>query len=132
MIANKYYRRFTDLSRYHLEVATNSIEMLRHFRLGSRKKWRSMVTTSSCATYQEFYDILLQIEDSENMPSESEKEEKDGNQKKDDKGVIIGTVVGSVGEAVADAILVVKWGIGLSIVLRISRGPNSLPYHHHC
>ncbi|KAB2608601.1 S ribonuclease [Pyrus ussuriensis x Pyrus communis] len=45
-----------------------------------------MATTTHCDTYQEFYEILLRIEDSENMPSESEEEEKDGNQKKDDKG----------------------------------------------
>ncbi|KAB2612156.1 S ribonuclease [Pyrus ussuriensis x Pyrus communis] len=45
-----------------------------------------MATTTPCDTYQEFYEILLRIEDSENMPSESEEEEKDGNQRKDDKG----------------------------------------------
>ncbi|KAM2828127.1 hypothetical protein PS2_033960 [Malus domestica] len=86
MTANEYYRRFTDLSRYHPEVAANPVEMLCCFRLGTRKKWRSMATTTSCATYQEFYEILLRTEDSENMPSESEEEENDGNQKKDDKG----------------------------------------------
>ncbi|KAB2630918.1 S ribonuclease [Pyrus ussuriensis x Pyrus communis] len=60
--------------------------MLRRFRLGTRKKWRSMTTTTHCDTYQDFYEILLRIEDSENMPSESDEEEKDGNQKKNDKG----------------------------------------------
>ncbi|XP_068315030.1 uncharacterized protein [Pyrus communis] len=83
--ANEYNRRFTDLSRYYLKVATNPVEMLRRFRLGTKKKWRSMVTTTHCASYQEFYEILLRIENSENMPSESEEEEKDSNQKKDDK-----------------------------------------------
>ncbi|XP_068317052.1 uncharacterized protein [Pyrus communis] len=86
LTANEYYRRFTDLSRYHPDVAGNPVEMLRRFRLGTKKKWRSMATTTSCDTYQEFYEILLRIEDSENMPSESEDEEKDGNQRKDDKG----------------------------------------------
>ncbi|XP_068314999.1 uncharacterized protein, partial [Pyrus communis] len=86
MTANEYYRRFTDLSRYHPDVAGNPAEMLRRFRLGTKKKWRSMATTTHCDTYQDFYEILLRIEDSENMPSESEEEEKDGNQKKDDKG----------------------------------------------
>ncbi|KAM2923032.1 hypothetical protein COP2_039316 [Malus domestica] len=79
MTANKYYRRFTDLSRYHPEVAANPVEMLCRFRLGTRKKWCSMATTVSYATYQEFYEMLLRIEDSENMPSESEEEERDGN-----------------------------------------------------
>ncbi|XP_068331455.1 uncharacterized protein [Pyrus communis] len=85
MTANEYYKRFTDLSRYHLDVTTNPVEMLRYFRLGTKKKWRSMATTTPCASYQEFYEILLRIEDLENMPSESEEEEKDENQKKDDK-----------------------------------------------
>ncbi|XP_048428362.1 uncharacterized protein LOC125471720 [Pyrus x bretschneideri] len=57
MSANEYYRKFTDLSRYHPDVAGNP----------------------------DFYEILLRIEDSENMSSDSD-EEKDGNQKKDDKG----------------------------------------------
>ncbi|XP_068316274.1 uncharacterized protein [Pyrus communis] len=86
MTANEYYRRFTDMSRYHPDVAGNPAEMLRRFRLGTKKKWRSMATTTHCDTYQDFYKILLRIEDSENMPSKSEEEEKDGNQKKDDKG----------------------------------------------
>ncbi|XP_068331389.1 uncharacterized protein [Pyrus communis] len=84
LTANEYYRRFTDLSRYYPDVAGHSAEMLRCFHLGSKKKWHSMATTTPCDTYQEFYEILL-IEDSENMPSESEEEEKDGNQRKDDK-----------------------------------------------
>ncbi|KAM2574841.1 hypothetical protein TB2_006742 [Malus domestica] len=59
MTANEYYRRFTDLSRYHPKVAANP----------------------------EFYEILLKIEDSEHMPNESEdEEEKNGNQRRDDKG----------------------------------------------
>ncbi|XP_068332959.1 uncharacterized protein [Pyrus communis] len=85
LTANEYYRKFTDLSRYHPDVVGNPAEMLRRFRLGTKKKWRSMATTTHCDTYQEFYEILLRIEDSENMPSESEEEENDGNQKKDDK-----------------------------------------------
>ncbi|KAM2016494.1 hypothetical protein ACFX16_046903 [Malus domestica] len=93
--------------------------MLRHFRLGTKKKWRSIGTSTPCATYEEFYEVLVRIEDSENMPSESEdEEEKNRNQRRDDKG-----------EAAVDAILVNIWGIGLHIALRISRGPNNLPYH---
>ena len=87
MSANEYYRKFTDLSRYHPEIASNPAEMLRRFRIGTKKKWRSITTTTHCASYQEFYEILLMIEDSENMPSESEEEEEnDDNQKRDDKG----------------------------------------------
>ncbi|KAM1310233.1 hypothetical protein PS2_006839 [Malus domestica] len=87
MAANEYYRRFTDLSRYHPEVAANPVEMLRRFKLGTKKKWRFIVTSTPCATYQEFYEILLRIEDLENMPSENEdEEEKNGSQRRDDKG----------------------------------------------
>ncbi|XP_070678756.1 uncharacterized protein [Malus domestica] len=87
MSANEYYRMFTDLSRYDPEVAANSVKMLRRFSLGTKKKWGSIVTSTHCATYQEFYEILLRIEDSENMPSESENEEgKNGGQRRDDKG----------------------------------------------
>ena len=65
-------RKFTDLSRYDPEIAANPAEMLRRFKLGTKKKWRSMATILPCATYQEFYDVLLRIEDSDKMPSESE------------------------------------------------------------
>ncbi|KAM1683174.1 hypothetical protein ACFXTN_031369 [Malus domestica] len=80
MSANKYYKRFTDLSRYNPEVAANPVEMLYRFRLGTKKKWRSIATSTLCVTYQEFYEVLPRNEDSENMPSESEdEEEKNGN-----------------------------------------------------
>ena len=75
MSANEYYRMFTYLSRYDPEVAANPVEMLRRFSLGTKKKWRSITTSTHCASYQEFYEILLRIEASENMPSESEDEE---------------------------------------------------------
>ena len=46
-----------------------------------------MTTTTHCASYQEFYEILLRIEDSKNMYNDSdEEEEKNVNQRKDDKG----------------------------------------------
>ncbi|XP_068323473.1 uncharacterized protein [Pyrus communis] len=73
MTANEYYRKFTDLSRYYPDVA------VRRFRLGTKKKWRSMATTTHCESYQDFYEILLRVEDSENMSSDSD-------EKKDDKG----------------------------------------------
>ncbi|XP_070677924.1 uncharacterized protein [Malus domestica] len=87
MSTNEYYRKFTYLSRYDLEVAVNLVEMLHRFRLGTKKKWRSIATSTPYATYQEFSKVLLRIEDSENMPSESEdEEEKNVNQRRDDKG----------------------------------------------
>ena len=88
LTANEYYRKFTDLSRYDPVIAPNFVEMLRRFKLGSKKKWLSMATILPCATYQEFYEVLLRIEDSDKMPSESEEEEeeKGGNLKKYDKG----------------------------------------------
>ncbi|KAM1467180.1 hypothetical protein ACFX2I_032316 [Malus domestica] len=75
MSANKYYRMFTDLSRYDPEVAANSVEMLCRFSLGTKKKWRFIMTSTHYASYQKFYEILLRIEASENMLSESEDEE---------------------------------------------------------
>ncbi|XP_070667697.1 uncharacterized protein [Malus domestica] len=59
MSANEYYMMFNDLSRYNPEVVANP----------------------------EFYEILLRIEASENMPSESEEEErKNKGQRRNDKG----------------------------------------------
>ncbi|KAM2944882.1 hypothetical protein COP2_027865 [Malus domestica] len=86
MSANENYKMLTDLSRYDVEVF-NPVKMLHRFSLGTKKKWRSIVTSTHCASYQEFYEILLRIEASENMPSESEdEEEKNGGQRRDDKG----------------------------------------------
>ncbi|XP_068331401.1 uncharacterized protein [Pyrus communis] len=111
LTANEYYWRFTDLSCYHPDVAGNLAEMFRRFLLGTKKKWRSMATTTPCDTYQEFYEILLRIEDSENMPRESEAEEKDDNQRKDDKGKVLALL------AVALAPLVRDVEVGLLVVL---------------
>ncbi|KAM2349935.1 hypothetical protein ACFX1X_013384 [Malus domestica] len=87
MSANEYYRMFTDPSRYDPEVAANLVKMLHRFSLGTKKKWRSIATSTHCASYQKFYEILLRIEASENMPSESEDEEgKNVGQRRDDKG----------------------------------------------
>ncbi|KAB2625898.1 hypothetical protein D8674_017558 [Pyrus ussuriensis x Pyrus communis] len=93
-----------------------------------------MATTTHCDTYQEFYEILLRIEDSKNMPSESEEEEKNGNQRKDDKGKgQAATGQGRVGrfaggargqrqdEVAVVALLVGRWDIGLQIVPRVNR-----------
>ncbi|XP_068339049.1 uncharacterized protein [Pyrus communis] len=90
MSAIEYYRKFIDMSSYCPEIAENPAEMLQQFKWGTRKKWRSMTTTTPCSTHQEFYEILLRVEDYENMPNDSEEEEeKDNIQKKNnnkDKG----------------------------------------------
>ncbi|KAM1035079.1 hypothetical protein ACFX2A_039281 [Malus domestica] len=87
MFANEYYKMFTDLSRYDPEVAANPVEMLRRFSLGTKKKWCSITTSTHCASYQEFYEILLRIKALENMPSQSDDDEgKNVGQRRDDKG----------------------------------------------
>lgn len=86
MSANEYYRRFTNLSRYDEEIAANPAKMIYRFKMGTKKKWRTMTVITPCETYQDFYEILLRVEDSENMPSDSEEEGKEGNQRRDDKG----------------------------------------------
>ena len=84
VMANEYYRKFTDLSRYHQNVAANR---LRRFVVLS---W----VLSKVVFYGDHYPLcfllrvlrdLSRIE--ENMPSTSkEEEEKNVNQRKDDKG----------------------------------------------
>ncbi|XP_070664556.1 uncharacterized protein [Malus domestica] len=59
MSATEYHRKFTDLSRYCLEIVANPTEMLGRF------KW-------------EFFEILLQVEDFENAPDDSDEEEEKG------------------------------------------------------
>ncbi|KAM1034038.1 hypothetical protein ACFX2A_038348 [Malus domestica] len=87
MTAHEYYRKFTDLSRYDPDTAGNQGEMLRRFKLGSKKKWRTFASALPCADYHEFFEILVRMEDSDNLPSESEDDEdKNDGQKKDDKG----------------------------------------------
>ena len=82
-----YYKRFIDLSRYDPETAANPAEMLRRFKLGAKKKWRTLATILPFETYQEFYKIMLRIEDSKNMSSGDEEEEARGsNQMRHDRG----------------------------------------------
>lgn len=86
MSATDYYRRFIYLSRYYLEIAHNPAEMLRLFKRGTRKKLHSMTTSTPCTTYQEFFKVLLRVEDLENMPSDNDdEEEKDNHLKKNNK-----------------------------------------------
>ncbi|KAM2757385.1 hypothetical protein PS2_019141 [Malus domestica] len=92
MSAHEYYRKFTDLSRYDPDTAGNQVEMLRRFKLGTQRKWRTFVRALPCTDYHEFFEILVRIEDSDNLPSDSEDDEdKNDNQKKDDKGKGIST-----------------------------------------
>ncbi|XP_070668685.1 uncharacterized protein [Malus domestica] len=87
MSAHEYYRKFTDLSRYDPDTAGNQVEMLRRFKLGTKRKWRTFASALPCADYHEFFKILVRMEDSDNLPSDTEDDEdKNGGQKKDDKG----------------------------------------------
>ncbi|CAN6560491.1 unnamed protein product [Malus baccata var. baccata] len=87
MSAHEYYIKFTDLSRYDPDTAGNQVEMLRHFKLGTKRKWRTFSSAPPCADYHKFFEILVRMEDSDNLPSDSEDDEdKNDGQKKDDKG----------------------------------------------
>ncbi|XP_070667484.1 uncharacterized protein [Malus domestica] len=92
MSAHEYYRKFTDLSRYDPETAGNQAEMLHRFKLGTKRKWQTFASALPCTDYHEFSEILVQMEDSNNLPSNSEDDEdKNDNQKKDDRGKGIST-----------------------------------------
>ncbi|XP_070667530.1 uncharacterized protein [Malus domestica] len=87
MSAHEYYKKFTDLSRYDPDTAGNQVEMLRRFKLGIKRKWRTFASALPCADYHEFFEILVWMEDSDNLPSDSEDDEdKNDSQKKEDKG----------------------------------------------
>ncbi|KAM2326775.1 hypothetical protein ACFX1X_025961 [Malus domestica] len=87
MSTHEYYRKFTDLSRYDPDTAGNQVEMLRRFKLGTKRKWQTFASALPCADYHEFFEILVRMEDSDNLPSDSEDDEdKNDGQKKDDKG----------------------------------------------
>ena len=72
MSATEYHPRFTNLSRYCPETVANPQEMFFLFKKGTCKKWCSWATTTHCETYQEFYEILLRVEDSENAPDDDD------------------------------------------------------------
>ncbi|CAN6707489.1 unnamed protein product [Malus baccata var. baccata] len=88
MSAHEYYRTFTDLSRYDPDTAGNQGEMIRRFKLGSKKKWRTFASALPCSDYHKFFEILVRMEDSDKLSSESDDDDDDKNdgQKKDDKG----------------------------------------------
>ena len=48
--------------------------MLRLFKRGTHKKLRSMASITPCATYQEFFEVLLQVEDSKNAPDDEDED----------------------------------------------------------
>ena len=75
MSATEYHQKFTDLSSYYPETASNPKEMLRIFKRETHKKLRSMATTTPCSTYQEFFEVLLQVEDSENAPDDEDEDD---------------------------------------------------------
>ncbi|KAM1721715.1 hypothetical protein ACFX12_023218 [Malus domestica] len=86
MSAHEYYRKFTDLSRYDTDTAGNQGEMLRRFKLGSKKKWRTFANALPCADYHEYFEILVRMEDSDNLPDSEDDEDKNEGQKRNDKG----------------------------------------------
>ncbi|KAM2748489.1 hypothetical protein EV2_027508 [Malus domestica] len=85
MSAHEYYRKFTDLSRYDSDLAGNQAEMLRRFKLGSKKKYRTFANALLCADYHEYFEILVWMEDSYNLPDSEDDEDKGDGQKKNDK-----------------------------------------------
>ncbi|KAM1287984.1 hypothetical protein ACFX15_001780 [Malus domestica] len=92
MSAHEYCMKFTDLSRYDPDTAGNQAEMLCRFKLGTKKKWRTFASALPCSNYHEFSEMLVRMEDSDNLPSNSEDEEdKNDNQKRDDRGKGIST-----------------------------------------
>lgn len=79
MLATEYHRKFTDLFLYCPEIAENPNEMLRHFKKGTRKWLHSMATSTPYFTYQEFFEVLLWIEDSKNAVHDDDDEEDNSN-----------------------------------------------------
>ncbi|XP_070676300.1 uncharacterized protein [Malus domestica] len=92
MSAHEYYKKFTDLSRYNPDTVGNLVEMLCRFKQGTKRKWWTFASAIPCTTYHEFSEILVRMEDSKNLHSDSEEDEdKNDNQKKDDRGKGIST-----------------------------------------
>ena len=79
MSATYYHRKFTDLSRYCLQIAENPREMLCYFKKGICKRLRSLATSTLCSTYQEFFEVLLRVEDSKNAPNDGDDDEDNSN-----------------------------------------------------
>ncbi|KAM1645193.1 hypothetical protein ACFXTN_006378 [Malus domestica] len=129
MSAHEYYRKFTDLSRYDPDTASNQAKMLRRFKLGTKRKWQTFSSALPCTDYHEFSEILVWMEDSDNLPSNSEDDEdKNDNQKKDDRGKDIMESVGEV-VVVVLATFVDRWDIGLLSVPKVSRDLSNLLCH---
>ncbi|CAN6586324.1 unnamed protein product [Malus baccata var. baccata] len=53
-------------------AADCEVEMLRRFKLGTKRKWRTFASALPCADFHEFFEILVRMEDSDNLPSDSE------------------------------------------------------------
>ncbi|CAN6544348.1 unnamed protein product [Malus baccata var. baccata] len=143
MSAHEYYRKFTDLSHYDTDTAGNQGEMLRCFKLGSKKKWRTFANALPCADYHEYFEILVRMEDSDNLPDSEDDEDKNEGQKKNDKvllargevvedflvdpdfrdrGILVVLVVLALhGAAVVAPVTMVSVGEVLVLVLRVGR-----------
>ncbi|KAM1048520.1 hypothetical protein ACFX2C_027726 [Malus domestica] len=79
MSVTEYQRKFINLSCYCPEIAGNPIKMLHYFKKGTCKRLRSLVTSTPCSTYQEFFEVLLHVEDSENAPEDDDDEDNNNN-----------------------------------------------------
>ncbi|KAM1476579.1 hypothetical protein ACFX15_037451 [Malus domestica] len=77
MSVTEYHRKFTNLSHYCATIAENLREMLHYFKKGTRKRLHSLATSTPCSTYQEFFEVLLRVEDSENGPDNDDDNEQD-------------------------------------------------------
>lgn len=60
--------------------------MLRLFKRGTRKRLRSMATTTPCTTYQEFFEVLLRVEDLENAPDDEDEDDDRNAQRNTNRG----------------------------------------------
>lgn len=62
------------------------IRMLHQFKKETGKQLRSLAASARCTTYQEFYEALLHVEDSENAPSDNVGDESGSTQQKSTGG----------------------------------------------
>ena len=79
MSASEYHQKFTDLSSYCPEIAENPKDMLRLFKKVTRKRLCSMATSTPCSIYQEFFEVLLRVKESENAPDDDDDDKEDNN-----------------------------------------------------
>ncbi|KAM2039849.1 hypothetical protein ACFX1T_013255 [Malus domestica] len=79
MLAIEYHRKFTNLSFYCPEIAKNPREMLHHFKKGTHTQLCSLATSTLCSTYQQFFEVLLHVKDSENSSDDDDGDKDNSN-----------------------------------------------------